>query len=49
VSFEIASLLVPVQPADFASVEGEPIDASTMADIRRGIRTTAQWINAASS
>jgi hypothetical protein len=45
----IAGLLIPAAPADLASVEGEMIDAGTVADIRRGIKTTAEWGNAPSS
>jgi hypothetical protein len=36
ISDEIASLLTPVQPCDFVTVQGEMIDAETMLSIGRG-------------
>ena len=42
VSFAIARELTPVQPCDFATVVGEPIDGSTVAGIRADIKTAAQ-------
>jgi hypothetical protein len=46
VADEIAALYAATQtgcPADLATVQGEMIDASTMADIGRGLKAYAEW------